>query len=588
MEQRRSLKLKYLILCGIILLSMGAFLLSQESWEVLKARQGTLEISPFRTGTLYALEGEWRYYPQVTYQDLADPSRPRVLPKLRPVPHLWQEGLQGATYTLEVRGLQPDGFYGIALQQANTAYTLRVNDAIILANGEPGRESSRYRPWQQEAWGAFQADREGSLRITLEIANRTYRQGGFTHPVVLGDLHAISWYSASHKLVDTSLILCLTGLGAFFLAMALVYREEKGLLSFGIFSLAAAFRILASGSRLLLSILPDLSFSGHSRILYLSGFLLLPLFGLLHHSLGLGPRRTWERRAWQGLLAFSFLLPLLVSFPLYEAYYLFLYRPLILLAMLFFLLTGILGARRREEGSVRILLGYGFLGLGVLGELLETGLRNSLAFGSCLMIGMFASLFLQRIRDSRKSQHELELAAFTDKLTGAFNRRYLEQLIQSGEALFRKGEDWQVIFLDLDRFKAVNDTYGHEAGDLALKWAAGAFRRSIRDRDYLIRYGGDEFLVLAQAGRSSREEILERLRRALEKPMEYMGREIPIQASLGATGFRPGEESLGEAILRSDHQMYEVRKLDRQGSGALAWKPGNEAEASGNPKMEEA
>ena len=588
MAQRKGLKMRHLILTGIILLSMGAFLMSQESWNIQKARRGKVEISPFREGTLYALEGEWAYYPEVTYQDLSDPSRPRVLPKIRQVPHLWEDGLHGATYTLEVRGLQPDGLYGLALQQANTAYTLRVNDAIILSNGEPGREAIGYKPWQQESWGAFQADHKGSLRITLEIANRTYRQGGFTHPVVLGDLHTISWYSASHKLVDTSLILCLTGLGAFFLAMALVFREEKGLLSFGIFSLAAAFRILASGSRLLLALFPELPFEIQNRILYLSGFLLLPLFGLLHHSLGLGPRRPWERKIWLGLLALSFLLPLLAPFPLYEAYYLDLYRPMVLVAMAFFLITGIQGARRREEGSKRILLGYAALGLGVLGELLETGLRNSLAFGSCLMIGIFASLFLQRIQEGRRSQHELELAAFTDKLTGAFNRRYLEQLIQSGDAHFRKGEAWQVIFIDLDRFKGVNDTYGHEAGDQALRWAAAAFRRSIRDKDYLIRYGGDEFLVLAQAGRSSREEILERLQIALREPMPYGDREIHIRASLGATEFNPEKESLGEAILRSDHRMYDAKKMAGQETDALNMEQRQKAESRGRPKMEEA
>ena len=95
------------------------------------------------------------------------------------------------------------------------------------------------------------------------------------------------------------------------------------------------------------------------------------------------------------------------------------------------------------------------------------------------------------------AQAELMQAAITDPLTGCHNRRFLEQVMDRElQRHARFGLPLSLLFIDLDRFKSINDTIGHEAGDEVLRYVARFLRQHIREADYIFRWGGDEFLVL--------------------------------------------------------------------------------------------
>jgi diguanylate cyclase (GGDEF)-like protein len=122
------------------------------------------------------------------------------------------------------------------------------------------------------------------------------------------------------------------------------------------------------------------------------------------------------------------------------------------------------------------------------------------------------------VMESKLLMEKLKEQSIKDQLTGFYNRRYIEEVIDPIlNNAKRKGETMGILTLDIDHFKEVNDTYGHDAGDLVLKSVAQAIKESIRESDIPIRFGGEEFLVLltnVKPGES--ENIAEKIRKNVE------------------------------------------------------------------------
>ncbi|WP_343655023.1 sensor domain-containing diguanylate cyclase [Cupriavidus sp.] len=153
----------------------------------------------------------------------------------------------------------------------------------------------------------------------------------------------------------------------------------------------------------------------------------------------------------------------------------------------------------------------------------------------------------------------LELASQTDPLTGLLNRRALEASMAALEA---SGQQVAVIVLDIDHFKRVNDTYGHDVGDVVLQRLAEMMRQVCRSTDLAFRVGGEEFLMLLpdmHAG--SAREAAERLRRLVEQTaIEPVGH---ITISLGVTTWPRDAASLAEALKEADTLMYQAKQAGR-------------------------
>jgi diguanylate cyclase (GGDEF)-like protein len=165
--------------------------------------------------------------------------------------------------------------------------------------------------------------------------------------------------------------------------------------------------------------------------------------------------------------------------------------------------------------------------------------------------------FSKQIDDMRVLQvraEEFHRLALVDPLTGLYNRRVaLERLASEASRSQRYGHPLTVISLDLDKFKEINDTYGHLAGDQVLKEFAVRLSLAIRLSDFAARMGGDEFLVLLpECSTSQVETFLARLR-----PMaaECGGQRIPIRFSAGWVGYETGETT-EQFLARADRTLY--------------------------------
>jgi diguanylate cyclase (GGDEF)-like protein/PAS domain S-box-containing protein len=166
------------------------------------------------------------------------------------------------------------------------------------------------------------------------------------------------------------------------------------------------------------------------------------------------------------------------------------------------------------------------------------------------------------ISEQKRLEAELERLATHDPLTGIFNRAKLYEVIEAAEKEFtRYGIPFALIMFDLDHFKAVNDRYGHAAGDAVLKELARRVAAQLRDTDRFGRWGGEEFLIVA--GHTDRDgacRLAERIRRAVaDNPFSEVG---PVTVSMGVAEIAPGEAS-EELEERADSSLYRAKTNGR-------------------------
>jgi diguanylate cyclase (GGDEF)-like protein/PAS domain S-box-containing protein len=169
------------------------------------------------------------------------------------------------------------------------------------------------------------------------------------------------------------------------------------------------------------------------------------------------------------------------------------------------------------------------------------------------------SVYFRDITEKMRSREEIQFLAFHDKLTGLPNRTLLHERLERSILLCkRSGLRGAVLFLDLDRFKTINDSLGHEAGDQVLKEMAGRLRAALRDCDTVARLGGDEFVVVLEGFEhpDNIHSITHRLLLALSQEIEIQGLSLCLTGSIGIS-YIPSDGDTVEALLKAaDTAMY--------------------------------
>ncbi len=202
--------------------------------------------------------------------------------------------------------------------------------------------------------------------------------------------------------------------------------------------------------------------------------------------------------------------------------------------------------------------------------------RSSEGSTAILQVAQLAHALVEEISSHLRQQDkriaELENLATTDALTKVLNRRGFEQILLHELSVARRhGVGGVLIFVDLDEFKPINDTYGHAAGDEVLKTVANLLNGHVRDTDYVARLGGDEFAILLP--RSNKRNGVKRaqdLDRKLNNAYAaWDGKQIPIKASCGVHMYASKAE-VRELLESADAAMYKIKQERRSKLGIKA------------------
>jgi len=164
-------------------------------------------------------------------------------------------------------------------------------------------------------------------------------------------------------------------------------------------------------------------------------------------------------------------------------------------------------------------------------------------------------------------QNKLKEQAIRDPLTGVYNRYYLDELLVQ-ESARSKRYDRPIAFLmiDIDRFKEINDRFGHQMGDRVLRETAKLLEEQVRDSDIVVRYGGDEFLIILPETIDEIDALKERIHKEVArygdvlKPLDF-----PITLSIGSACWNPDDSNSLETILaKADRRMYKAKQRQEQ------------------------
>ena len=182
------------------------------------------------------------------------------------------------------------------------------------------------------------------------------------------------------------------------------------------------------------------------------------------------------------------------------------------------------------------------------------------AFITPVIAGLLFGYLLARIK---LLHQQMSLMAYTDPLTNIYNRLHFGHFLDAEiDRVKRYGGTFSIIFFDLDRFKEVNDEYGHLVGDEVLKRVAEIVEKANRNADIFARYGGEEFIILAPATDiAGARAHAERLRNDIE---HYRFSEIShLTCSFGVAEYKPDADDVMSLFKRADTALYNAKKLGR-------------------------
>lgn len=246
-----------------------------------------------------------------------------------------------------------------------------------------------------------------------------------------------------------------------------------------------------------------------------------------------------------------------------------------------------LAERSRLAGALLVGLGLGVIGIvnvvgvsAVMFSVSAADALNRLAVINVLAtieiaLGMHLLVFEDMTHELRRTNQDLATAneevkrlAITDPLTGCHNRRFFEEIERREMQRHRRyGAPLSVVFADVNRFKRLNDTLGHDRGDDVLRAIGALLRRQVRESDYVIRWGGDEFILLLACGENEARAKAADLKVAVARAQEIAGLKLPggIGLSIGVASVAKDADTLHDAIREADARMYR----DKLAEGAV-------------------
>ncbi len=234
----------------------------------------------------------------------------------------------------------------------------------------------------------------------------------------------------------------------------------------------------------------------------------------------------------------------------------------------------VIDAARKIDPDVQALILTGSASVETAVEALRAGVYDYLTkpLESMTSFELALSRALERrylVKENKRLFEEIQRLAVTDSLTGLFNRHKLQDSLDTEvERAKRYSRPLSIIMIDMDKLKVINDTYGHAAGDEALKLVSRSIQRSIRKVDLGTRFGGDEFIVLLpEADREEAAAVAKRIREAI-LAVEFESGKLSV--SMGVVQWHSGFDTSKDFVHAADEAMYLAKRSDGERLHVLA------------------
>ena len=522
----------------------------------------TLNLSHWNSSQIIDLDGEWEFFNQSLAQDISGTGT------IVTVPHIWENNpIYGnlpygyGTYRLTITGLTSDKVYGISLVDSGVSYRLSANDQIVMSNGVVSRTSENYVPYWRSEVGYFSPDETGTVVLLMEISNYSHHRAGFWNEISMSDSSTLFNYEIIHYVIIALLFGIIMALGVYFITLHLLSRKEYKALCLGLFSILISVRLIVTGHRLILFLFPSLTWNSIIRMDYLIGMLLLPVFGLFMSRLQFIPIKKHLETFYIGLSLVLIVAGLLVPI-IYFNDMLTLFKFLVIGFSPFFIYTLILGLKDQVRGSVLMLITSLIMLTAVMFEFFFNGNIYNFFFASFIMISFMSIAIADEFLVIKAFSKSLESEIVIDPLTNVYNRLYLNKLIENET----KGKNplngyYHLLFLDLDNFKYTNDNFGHIIGDEILAIISERMRSFFGEHSIIIRYGGDEFIVLYESTfETNIESVIQSFNQHLEKAIYIEGNSFTVKGTIGHSAYHSKHDRLEEVIKNSDAHMYKQKQ----------------------------
>ncbi|MBF4694262.1 GGDEF domain-containing protein [Fusibacter ferrireducens] len=513
---------------------------------------GTSDLSDWQ-GKQSSLTGLWQFYPNTRYG--ADLSH--LQSQFKQVPHSWEEDaeLNFSPYGVGVykgllTGLDPSKIYGFFIYDEVTAYNLYINDKQVAKNGNVDRKIPEWRP----TVGAFVSDREGRAEIAMEISNDHYYRGGFWNSIEIGFYDEIVQNQQRHRFLSAFVSSSLFAMGVFFLGIFVMYRRRADTMYFALICICMSIYSLLIVERLIHQLTNAISWDLLVRLEYATGYVLLPLFCLF--ILKLFPTKKLQvLEKSLVLIAIALgIMPMLLDNQMYTLIFA-PYKYLSVICIVIISLMLVKAIHDGAKGSYLMLTACAVIAIALIKELGYPNEYSYIPFAGLVVIWCFALIVIERFATTDKRNQLLERRIELDELTGLRNRAYILSSIERyTESIQAAGA--YLLFLDLDGFKSINDTYGHHVGDKVLIMVSRGLQVALDQDDVIARFGGDEFLILAQRkDQAEIEALADKLIHVVGEVVLVGELDLTVGISIGISPYIKGDLPK-EWIARSDQAMY--------------------------------
>jgi len=619
----KTSKLTLLITVAFLLFGLSACNRENVEKKQPKAKNGVLDLLDwdFNKGGSVALDGEWQFY----WKEFIEPNALKRDPQLDENPsfmsvpgawigQLYQEPKSGKkiklfkegflTYRLKV--FKPVGVKLLLKTPMRLAssYRIFVNGQLVAETGKPGKTIMETQASIGGQIISLPEKSEHIFEILIHAANFHTNNGKIGGAFQLGEPEQIYSLRERALIKDIFLFSTLLIMGLYHLGLFSLRRKNRSTLYFGLTSICLSIRTLATGENLWYEVFRNIPFSWTYTTSHISVYLVAPF--LLLFSASIFPKDSHPK-----VVRLLVILPFFLSiFALITPFEFFKLTDIvniwiILCTIIYVLYIVAVAVIRKREGSRIFLSAYLLLFLFAINDILITLINInsvpvvsfafisfilvqsyflSLRFSNALSVAENFSGALKIKVEERthqleqnlvelneknvvisKQAEQLKMIAAKDFLTGLSNRRdFLEKANQEEIRFNRTQRVFSIVLLDIDHFKRVNDTFGHECGDKVLIGVARSLEKALRHQDMVARWGGEEFIcLLPETENEGALHVAEKIRKSVSDVTHTCNTDdIAVTVTLGVSVFS-GNCSLEQSIELADRALYAGKEHGR-------------------------